>query len=185
MEKLKKFCQKPLFIISIALISVCFIAVIIMMCIPHGKRYVLNYEVNGVDFKYEIVLGDKYKQVHTYTIDGKTYNVENADTKEYGYEVNDGELYIVDGGVSNQKVKIGNINSRRITLKYNILGDAEKTTLVCKVNRVLTNIFVVGLYVGIALCVASVIVICVDKKSKITPTQKELLVQDNKAEENQ
>ena len=191
MNKFKKFCQKPLLIASISLIAFCIIAIVVMICIPHGKVYKLSYEVDGTKFNYQIVLDDKYSAKHTYVLNGKTYSVGDIDGIEYNYEVVDGELFILDGGTSNQKIKIGNIDSRKIVLEYNILGDDADSVLKCKVNTVLTTIFVVGLYSGIAFLVASIVVICLNKKNKETQAetkettfgQKEEVEEEIKTEE--
>lgn len=167
MNKFKKFCQKPLFITAISMVAFFIVAIIVMICIPHGKVYKLSYEIDGTKFNYEITLGNKYKSKHTYTLNGETHNVGAIDGKEYDYEVIDGELFLLDGGVSNQKVKIGDIDSRKIILEYNILGEDVNSKLTCKVNNVLTIIFVVGLYFSIAILTFSAVMIALAKKHKL------------------
>lgn len=182
MNKFKKFCQKPLFITALSMVAFFMVAVIVMICIPHGKVYKLSYEVDGVKFNYQITLGDKYTSKHTYTLNGKTYNVGAVDEKEYDYEVIDRELFLLDGGVSNQKIKIGDIDSRKIVLEYNILGEEIDSKLTCKVNNVLTIIFVVGLYFSIAILVFSIVMITLEKKHKLNKNISEKQTEKNARE---
>ena len=166
MNKFKNFCKKPLMIISICFMAVFFVAVVVMICIPHGKVYVYNYEVEGAKYKYQIVLDDEYEVTHTEYIDGKSYEVGDIDDKNYKFEVSNGELYLFDGGTSNERHKIAKIDSRKIVLNENILGEQGDTVLTCKINEVLTKIFLIGLYLSIAVFIASIVVTCIDKKNK-------------------
>ena len=175
MNKFKNFCKKPLMMISICFMAVFFVAVVVLICIPHGKVYVYNYQLEGVEYKYQIVLDDKYELTHVEYFNGKTYNVGDIDTKKYDYEVENGILYLYDGGTANEKHEIAKIDSRKITLEYNILGEEGNTVLTCKINSVLTRVFVVGLYLSLAVFIASIVVICVDKKNK----PKEDVVESN------
>lgn len=164
MEKFKKFCKKPLLIISTCIVAVFFVALIIMMIIPHGKVYDYTYEVNDVKYKYQITLEKKYSESHSYYVDGKKYEVLGTDKKQYDYVVTGRELFIVDGGTSKEKQKIGSIDSTKLKLTYNVGGSEKMTTLTCKPNRILSNIFTVGFYFGISLCAVSATLICIDKR---------------------
>ena len=164
MNKFKNFCKKPLLIISICITAVFFVALIVMSLIPHGKVYEYTYKIDGVKYKYQITLDKKFKENHTYELDGKTYDVFGTDKKQYDYFVTGRELFIVDGGTANERQKIGSVDSTKIKLTYNV-GNSEKlTTLTCKTNKILSNIFIVGFYLGIALCASSATVICIDKQ---------------------
>lgn len=166
MNKFKNFCKKPLMIISICLMAVFFVAVVILICTPHGKVYVYNYEVEGIKYKYQIVLDDVYEVKHIEYVDGKFYDVGDIDKKTYKYEVFNGDLYLFDGGTSNEKHKIAKIDSVKIVLNENILGEQGDTVLVCKSNKILSRIFLVGLYFGIVVFIVSVTVTCIDRKNK-------------------
>jgi hypothetical protein len=166
MNKFKNFCKKPLMIISICLMAVFFVAVVILICIPHGKVYVYNYEVEGIKYKYQIVLDDVYEVKHIEYVDGKVYDVGDIDKKTYKYEVFNGDLYLFDGGTSNEKHKIAKIDSVKIVLNENILGEQGDTVLVCKSNKILSRIFLAGLYFGIVVFIVSVTVTCIDRKNK-------------------
>ena len=173
MNKFKHFCKKPLLIVSICLIALFFIANVVMICIPHGKVYEVSYKQEGVTYNYKITLGKTYKGTHTYVVDGYKYDVGDVDKKEYDYSIDNGKLYLIDDGTSKQKQEIGTIDSRKIKLNFNVFGDDDKTVLTCKINDVLTTIFLVGLYTSIILLVVSIVVICVDKNKIKTKNKGE------------
>lgn len=167
MDKFKKFCKKPLLIISLSMVVVFLVALLVMLCIPKGKTYVCKYEVDKVQYTYTIKLGEKFVETHTYTDEkGNVLNVKTTKNQEYDYQVNNKELFLVDS-VTEEKVKIGEINSRKLVLNYNIEKNAENTVLYCSVNRVLTNVFIVGLYFGIFLLSICIVVNYIHKQQDL------------------
>ena len=158
MSKFRRFSEKPLFIISLGMIGDFLIAVIVMMCIPHGNTYIFSYEIKETRHEYKINLGEKYSEEHHMYIDGKEVPTADMRHDEYEYEIDNGVLYILDGGTSGEREKIGDINSRTITLTYCVMGeDNHDTVLTCITNKTLTNIFVVGLYLGIFLLIIGIV----------------------------
>lgn len=158
MDRFRKFCEKPLFIISLCMTFIFTIALVIMMAIPHGKIYYFNYTIEDTNHYYEITLDEKYSEKHYYVLDGESYDVEDMLDGEYEFEIDNGELYILDGGSTNQRQKVGEVNSRKIYLNRCVLGmEDHDTVLVCRVNTTLTNIFTMLLSLGIFLLVISIV----------------------------
>lgn len=160
-KNIKKFCKKPLFIISLALSFVFFASLIIMISIPNGKTYVYKYKEDGFDYTYQINLGDKYECTHTF-ID-ENGNLNNADAikqEKYDYKVKSGKLYLVNG--KDDEIEIAEINSRKLKLNFNIEDGKDSSVLVCKVNQSLFIGFAIGLCFGILLFVASCLVYLFD-----------------------
>lgn len=170
MNKFKKIFEKPLLIASSIFIAVFIAAIVVMICIPHGNEYYFGYELEDTRHEYVIKIGEKYTEEHHMFLNGEEIPVEDMRTSEYEYEIYNGELYVLDGGATKQREKVGDINSREIVLTYSVLGEANhNTVLVCKTNRTLTNIFVMGLYISIFLLIISIMMIIIhkhhDKKS--------------------
>lgn len=164
MHKFRRFTEKTLLIISICMIAIFFVAVIVMMCIPHGKNYEFSYVIEDTEHHYEITLDKKYTEKHYYVLDGYSYNADDMMKGEYNFEVDNGELYIIDNGSTSQRQKIGSINSRELKLlNRDLTQDGHDVVLTCHINRTLTNIFVICLYLGIFLIVISIMLIIVHK----------------------
>ena len=113
MHKFKKFLRKPLFITSVILSSVFLIATIVMLCIPHGRTYFYSYEVDGIEYEYEITLGKKYNVRHEFFDVGVAYDVGDSTKDEYEYEVYNGELSLLDSSTT-ERQKLGKISSTKI-----------------------------------------------------------------------
>ena len=164
MDKFIKFCKKPLIIVAIILLTMCDIGLFIMMCIPNGKTYVYKYEVGNIEYTYKIELGDKYVMSHTYIdSNGKEINLQSSKKEQYDYVVSNGKLYLLDG-VTDERFEVGEIESNKLSLNYNIEKNKDKTVLICKTNRVLSIIFSIGIFLGISLLAISFIVNYLDKK---------------------
>ena len=156
MDKFRKFCEKSLLIISSIMTATFVIALIVLACIPNGKVYDFRYNVEDASFVYEITLDKKYKVTHKYSVDGYTYNVGDVSKKEFEYEVINGKLYLLDG-ITTERQEIGEINSKRLVLRENILGEDGGTVLYCETNRTLSIVFIMGALLGALLIALSVI----------------------------
>lgn len=169
----KKFCKKPLIIIALSIMGVCLIGWMVMLFIPHGKTYVYKYEVGTVQYTYKIELSDKFVEKHTFIDEtGKEYSMTTAKDKEIEYDISNGKLYLLDG-VTDYKEEIGKINSRKLTLNYNIEKDKDEAVLYCPVNRALSIVFSVGIYFGIFLLAVSFTVNYVHKKQELLKEKAE------------
>lgn len=167
MKKMRKFLEKPLMIISLSLIAVFFVAVIVMISIPHGKLYKYSYQIDDTTHYYEIILDEKYTEKHYYVLDGYSYEIDDMFKGEYNYEIKNNELYLIDNGSTSQKQKIGEINSRELNIfNRNLNQNGGESVFVCKVNRLLTDIFVVGLFASIVLFVISITMKVISSKKK-------------------
>lgn len=182
-KNIKNFCKKPLFIISLALISIFFISMIIMFCIPNGKTYVYKYKEDGFNYTYQINLDDKYVCSHTF-ID-ENGNINNADYTrqlEYNYVVKNGKLYLVSE--NDIDIEIAEINSRKIKLNYGIRDGVTTTTLVCKINQALFIVFIVGFSLGVVMLMISGLFYNFDKtKNSTIVDNKSVTSQENKKTE--
>ena len=173
MDKFKNFCKKPLIIIALSMMGVCLLGMIIMLCIPKGKTYVYKYEIGVVQYTYKIELGDKFVEKHT-VIDenGKESVLKTSTNKEYEYEVSNGKLYLLDG-VTEEKIEIGEINSRKLTLNYNIEKGEDNAVLYCTVNRALMIVFAVVFYFGVFLLSVAIVVNYIHKKQDLLKEKME------------
>ena len=140
MQKFKKFLRKPLFVLSIVLSFIFLVATIVMVCIPHGKTYYCSYEIDDIEYEYEITLGKTFKVRHEFFDGGVAYDVGDFSKEEYEYDVYNGKLSLLDSSTS-AKQELGKISSTKIILNYGVEGDSDSTVLVCKVNDVLTKTF--------------------------------------------
>ncbi len=179
----KKFCKKPLIIIALSMMGVCLLGMIIMMCIPKGKTYVYKYEIGTVQYTYKIELGDKYVLTHTFIDNnGIESNVNKTENKELDYELSNGKLYLLDG-VTDEKVEIGEINSRKLSLNYNIEKNGDDAVLYCTVNRALFISFAVGIYFGVFLLVVALIVNYIHKKQDLLKEKMENIAEVQREKE--
>ncbi|MBQ4542166.1 MAG: hypothetical protein IJA23_04890 [Clostridia bacterium] len=173
MDKFRKLCKKPLIIVALSLMGACLLGWIVMLCIPHGKTYVYKYEVGTVQYTYKIELGDKFVETHTVADDsGKETNLKTAKDKEYEYEVSNGKLFLLDG-FTDEKVEIGEINSRKLSLNYNIEKDGDNAVLYCSVNRALSIVFSIGIYFGVFLLAICITVNYIHKKQELLKEKAE------------
>ncbi len=183
MDKFRKFCKKPLLIISSVMIGVFALALLVMLCIPKGKTYVYRYEKDKVQYTYTIELGKKFVETHTYTDEnGNVVNVKSARTQEYDYKVDNKELFLVDTATE-EKVKIGDITARKLILDYNLEEDIENPVLYCSVNRVLSNVFIVCLYFGIFLLAICIVVNYIHKKQDLQNEKAENIAEVQREQE--
>ena len=156
MDKFRKFCEKPLLIISSIMTAIFVIALVVLACIPNGKVYDFRYEIEDANFVYEVTLDKKYKVTHKYYVDGYAYNVGDVSKHEFEYEVINGKLYLLDG-VTTERQEIGEINSKKLILKENVLGEDGGTVLYCEINRTLSTFFIMGTTLGFILLATSII----------------------------
>lgn len=166
-ENIKKFCKKPLLIISLAFVIIFFASLITMICIPNGKTYVYRYKEDGFDYTYQINLDKKFATYHTFIDEnGNVNNADDIKQIEYNYAVKNGKLYLVSE--NNNDMEIAEINSRKIKLNYGIQDGKTTTTLVCKTNQVLFVIFIVGLCCGAVMLLVSGSIYIFDKAKDLT-----------------
>ena len=169
----KKFCKKPLIIIALTLMGVSLLGLFIMICIPKGKTYVYKYEVGTIQYEYKIELGDKFVESHTYIDEnGTEYSLQTVKNKEYDYEISSGKLYLLDG-ITDERVEVGDINSRKLVLNYNIEKNKEGAVLYCTVNRALFITFAVCLYFGVFLLAVACTVNYIHKKQELLKEKAE------------
>lgn len=140
MIKFQKFIRKPLFVISVVLSTIFLLLTLLMLCIPHGKKYFYEYEIDGIKYEYEITLSDKFYVRHEFFEDGVAYDAGSLSKQDYEYEVFNGHLYILDDS-TDEKQDLGKITSSKIILNYNVDKDLNNTILICKVNNILTKTF--------------------------------------------
>lgn len=176
MQKFKKFLRKPLFVLSIVLSLIFLFATIVMVCIPHGRTYYCSYEIDDIEYEYEITLGKTFKVRHEFFDGGVAYDVGDFSKEEYEYDVYNGKLSLLDSSTS-AKQELGKITSTKIILNYGVEGDTDSTVLVCKVNDVLTKTFASLFCLSVVLLIVAISIKSkdfVDKKNKKTVKKEEV-----------
>lgn len=176
MQKFKKFLRKPLFVLSIVLSLIFLFATIVMVCIPHGRTYYCSYEIDDIEYEYEITLGKTFKVRHEFFDGGVAYDVGDFSKEEYEYDVYNGKLSLLDSSTS-AKQELGKITSTKIILNYGVEGDTDSTVLVCKINDVLTKTFASLFCLSVVLLIVAISIKSkdfVDKKNKKTVKKEEV-----------
>ena len=176
MDKFKKFLRKPLFVLSIVLSLIFLFATIVMVCIPHGRTYYCSYEIDDIEYEYEITLGKTFKVRHEFFDGGVAYDVGDFSKEEYEYDVYNGKLSLLDSSTS-AKQELGKITSTKIILNYGVDNESETTVLVCKVNDVLTKTFASLFCLSVVLLIVAISIKSkdfVDKKNKKTVKKEEV-----------
>ncbi len=156
MNKFRKFCEKPLLTIAIILVAISILTNLVILIIPYGSHYEYNYKDNDASCTYEVFLQDKFTSDHTYILDDLLYDFDSSKPKKYDYEVDGGKLYLLDG-VTSERQLIGDINSRKLILNYDVVGQDTNTVLTCKLNNTIMIIAVIFFFISIALMLFSIL----------------------------